>query len=138
MFCYGIEAVVVLLKRCSWKICKIHRKIPVRESKVCNFIEKETLAQVFSCEFCEISKNTFFLQHLRWLLLVALPWTWSITWTDKNWKILLLFLYFSVKCFAVPYLSLLVLISLLRILRQFFFFSIWVFFHNYSRITINH
>ena len=26
----------------------------------CNFIEKETLAQVFSCEFCKISKNTFF------------------------------------------------------------------------------
>ena len=23
------------------------------------FIKKETLAQVFSCEFCEISKNTF-------------------------------------------------------------------------------
>ena len=29
-------------------------------SVACNFIEKETLAQVFSCEFCEISKNTFF------------------------------------------------------------------------------
>ena len=27
--------------------------------KACNFTEKETLAQVFSCEFCEISKNTF-------------------------------------------------------------------------------
>ena len=26
----------------------------------CTFIEKETLAQVFSCEFCEISKNTYF------------------------------------------------------------------------------
>ena len=25
----------------------------------CNFIKKETLAQVFSCKFCEISKNTF-------------------------------------------------------------------------------
>ena len=25
-----------------------------------NFIKKESLAQVFSCEFCEISKNTFF------------------------------------------------------------------------------
>ena len=25
----------------------------------CNFIKKETLAQVFSCDFCEISKNTF-------------------------------------------------------------------------------
>ena len=24
-----------------------------------NFIQKETLAQVFSCEFCGISKNTF-------------------------------------------------------------------------------
>ena len=28
--------------------------------EACNFIEKETLAWVFSCEFCEISKNTFF------------------------------------------------------------------------------
>ena len=28
--------------------------------QTCNLIEKETLAQVFSCEFCEISKNTFF------------------------------------------------------------------------------
>ena len=25
----------------------------------CNFIEKETVTQVFSCEFCEISRNTF-------------------------------------------------------------------------------
>ena len=30
------------------------------QSQACNFIKKETLAQVFSCEFCEISKNTFF------------------------------------------------------------------------------
>ena len=29
-----------------------------------NFIKKETLAQVFSYEFCEISKNTFFTKHL--------------------------------------------------------------------------
>ena len=27
--------------------------------EACNFIEKETLAQVFSCEFCEISKKSF-------------------------------------------------------------------------------
>ena len=26
--------------------------------QACNFIQKETLAQVFFCEFCEISKNT--------------------------------------------------------------------------------
>ena len=28
-------------------------------------IKKETLVQVFSCEFCEIFKNTFFTEHLR-------------------------------------------------------------------------
>ena len=32
---------------------------------VCNFIKKESLAQVFSFEFCEISKNNFFTEHLR-------------------------------------------------------------------------
>ena len=29
-------------------------------AEACNCMKKETLAQVFSCEFCEISKNTFF------------------------------------------------------------------------------
>ena len=32
---------------------------------VCNFIKKETLAQVLSCEFCKISKNTLFTEHLQ-------------------------------------------------------------------------
>ena len=32
--------------------------------EACNFIKKETLAQEFSCEFCEISKNTFFAELL--------------------------------------------------------------------------
>ena len=30
-----------------------------------NFIKKKTLAQVFSCEFSEIVKNTSFMEHLR-------------------------------------------------------------------------
>ena len=30
------------------------------QADACNFIKEETLAQVFSCEFCEISKNIFF------------------------------------------------------------------------------
>ena len=30
----------------------------------CNFIKKETLSQMFSCEFREISKKTFFIEHL--------------------------------------------------------------------------
>ena len=33
--------------------------------QACNFIERETLAQVFCCEFCEIFKNTFLTEHLR-------------------------------------------------------------------------
>ena len=37
--------------------------------EACSFIEKDSLAQMFSCEFCEISKHTFFTGRLRWLLL---------------------------------------------------------------------
>ena len=36
------------------------KKGVLRNFGACNFIKKGTLAQVFSCEFCEISKNTFF------------------------------------------------------------------------------
>ena len=35
------------------------------KAQACNFIKKETLAQVFSCEFWNISKNTFFTEHIR-------------------------------------------------------------------------
>ena len=41
----------------------------------CNFIKKETLAQVLSCEFYKISKSTFFTEHLWWLLLEQLDVT---------------------------------------------------------------
>ena len=34
----------------------------------CNFIKKETPAQVFSCKCCEIFKNTFFIKQLLRLL----------------------------------------------------------------------
>ena len=30
---------------------------------------RATLAEMFSCESCKISKNTFFTEHFRWLLL---------------------------------------------------------------------
>ena len=32
--------------------------------EVCNFIKKETLAQVLFCEFCEISEIILFIEHL--------------------------------------------------------------------------
>ena len=37
-----------------------------------NFIKKETLSQVLSCEFCEISKNTIFTEHLRTTVSVSI------------------------------------------------------------------
>ena len=36
-----------------------------------NYIKKETLAQVFSCKFYEISKNTFFTEHIWPTAMVA-------------------------------------------------------------------
>ena len=35
-------------------------KLQALACKACNLIKKETLAQVFSGEFCEVSKNAFF------------------------------------------------------------------------------
>ena len=35
-------------------------------------LKRETLSQVFSCEFCGIPKNTFFIEHIWWLLLPLL------------------------------------------------------------------
>ena len=52
-------------KRCSQKFRKIHRKHLCQRPEACNFIKKEALAQVLCCEFCEISKNTYFTEHLR-------------------------------------------------------------------------
>ena len=73
VFCY---------KSCSLKFRKIHRKILVRVSFLaCNFIKKATLAQVLSSEFCEISKNTFFIEHLWWRLPLFFP---IITTEVKN------------------------------------------------------
>ena len=65
----------VLQKRCPSKFRKIHRKSPVPESLFywsCSFIKKKALAQVFSCEFCEIFRNTVLTEHLRWMLLQML------------------------------------------------------------------
>ena len=58
--------------------------------RVCNFIKKYTLAQVLSCEFCEISisKNTFPTEHLGRLLLYMhqpiIYSLWIIFWTKSK------------------------------------------------------
>ena len=53
-----------------WSLIFLWGRIQKQSTReACNFIKKVTLAQVFFCEFCEISKNTFSSEHLRWLLL---------------------------------------------------------------------
>ena len=54
--------------------------IKLQARPLCNFIKKETLAQVFSCEFCEISKSTFLIEHL-WAtaFLFNSFWLWRST-----------------------------------------------------------
>ena len=57
-------------KRCSNKFRKILRKNLCQSllfNKVAGLIKKETLAQVFSCEFCEICKSTIFIEDFWWL-----------------------------------------------------------------------
>ena len=51
--------------------------------KAWNFITKETLAQVFSCEFCEISKNTFLTEYL-WTTASGYP---SVKNTNQKFNI---------------------------------------------------
>ena len=39
--------------------------IKLQAPEACNFIKKETLARVFSSQFCEIFRNPFLTEHLR-------------------------------------------------------------------------
>ena len=56
----------VLCKKAFLEISQMSQENTcARVSFLINFIKKETLAQVFSCEIFEISKNTFFTEYLR-------------------------------------------------------------------------
>ena len=48
-------------------------KTCARVSFLIKFIKKETMAQMFSCEFCEFFTNTFFTEHF-----------WTTAFNDKN------------------------------------------------------
>ena len=55
------------------------------QALACNFIKKEALAQVFSCRFCEISKNTLFTEHF-WATAsdsCSIPFTFIFKVTDN-------------------------------------------------------
>ena len=76
---FSYEAVV---RRCFVDLlCKLIDWFLYDES--CNFIKKEALAKVLSCEFCEISKDTFFYRTPLLLKKIGEAFFFFFgTWTD--------------------------------------------------------
>ena len=87
------------VKNMFLKFRKIHRKTPVPEPLFsCSWrlrqvaLLKETLAQVFYCEFCKIFKNTFFYKILPVgtsveIFYRIIPLTKIVKFTSKNlWR----------------------------------------------------
>ena len=107
----------------SWEfsiIRRSHRSCSVRKGvcrfQACNFIEKETLVQVFSCEFWEISRNTFFTEHF-WTTVSLL-----YMHTGNNVKI------FQTYCFHPCEQLILVLITIF--LKIYLMVLFWKFTHD--------
>ena len=50
----------------------IHESTQFQKLEACNFIEKDTLAQMFFCEFCEILRTPFLQNTSRWLFQKAI------------------------------------------------------------------
>ena len=67
-FIRSSRPVMFYKKRCPRKFRKIRRKKHVPESYF--WQSCRPLTQVFSCEFCKIFIDTFFKEHLRWMLLI--------------------------------------------------------------------
>ena len=55
----------ILLSNLVLYICNIILFLNKVAGQACNFIKKEPVVQLLSGEFCEISKNIFYTEHLR-------------------------------------------------------------------------
>ena len=71
--CHFILSPEAVVQRCSVK--KVFLKISQNSQE--NTCAKVSLliklqAQLFSCEFCEFFKNTFFIEHFRWFFYVSI------------------------------------------------------------------
>ena len=64
--------------------------------QTCKFIKIETLAQVFSCEFCEISKNTFLTEHVWASALQATMYKPILKFFEAKAKLVWIFKVFQV------------------------------------------
>ena len=74
------------------------------QASACNFIKNEILTQVFSCEFGEISKITFFTEHIRVTASVVF-----IYWPKQ----ILYQIHLQFLCSSIPKLRALMIISII-------------------------
>ena len=52
----------------------------------CNIIKRKTPAQVFSCDFCKIFKNIYFVEHLWAAACALVPYVaWVPSWSRSHW-----------------------------------------------------
>ena len=88
---YSFYVVIISLHRSSHpevfcKKCFLRKCAKFTRKHLCqNFIKKEALAQVFSCEFCKTSKNTF-LQNTSGRLPLNDFVCWKLC-NSSTWKI---------------------------------------------------
>ena len=76
----------------------IHGMSAIRDVcyQACNFIKKETLAQVFYSEFCDIFKSTFFYRTPLVAAFKFKTWTFNLFWYHvRLWRSV--FFYFCTK-----------------------------------------
>ena len=84
----------VLRKKCSYKFWKIHRKTCIRvffhkvvDLRPATLLKKRLWHRCFSREFWEICKSTFFIEHLRCLLLsIRLSTTKMVLLLGCRWQ----------------------------------------------------
>ena len=91
-------------KKMLLKISQCSQKTPVFESlfnkagalKACIFIKKEIPTQVFSCEYCEIFKNSFLVEHFLFIILLRDD---RILWTSLGTKLSCFIFLLLLLCF---------------------------------------
>ena len=79
------------------QMCQILVFNKVAGLRPATLLKKEAHAQVFSCEFCEISKNTFFAEHLGTTASVDTQ-SWHMWIGRSSYS-------YAIKCLCFPHIE---------------------------------
>ena len=106
----------ILQIRCSWNLCKIHRKIPLLESLVkrhhdLKFIKKRIQHMYFPVNFEKFSRKTLFTNHLRMTTCLIPPFQPTF------------YVFITLFSFSLHFFRLLVIIAVIRIYSVCYLFQ---------------